>query len=147
MRSISKKLELDHKASEIFNALIQPSAIQQWWQVKTAIVLPKKGGIWSAAWGENIDEADYIVSATISEFEVDSKLVLSNYVYDSKQGSLPFEFDPETTFEIGSLESNKSQLIVNQTGFPDSAVADEHFESCIVGWENTLQNLQEYLKK
>lgn len=128
----------------VFAALITPSHLRGWWSVARAIVIPKVGGTWSAAWGEDEDAPDYTSAATIRVFETDSKLVLSDYRYTSKNGDLPFEADFETTFEIQPTESG-CELIVTQTGFPTDAVADDFYAGCETGWNQSLDALEAFL--
>ena len=138
--------EFKHPAATVFAALITPSQIRGWWSVNRAIVIPKTGGIWCAAWGEDEDVPDYTSSATIKEFQPEYRLVLGEYQYVSPAGGLPFEADFETTFEVKSLGEG-SQLTVTQAGFPSEPIADEYYGACESGWQRSLDALENYLDR
>ena len=53
---------------QMFHLLITPSAIRGWWGASRAIVTPKPGGTWVAAWGDE-DDPDYISTATLVEYD------------------------------------------------------------------------------
>lgn len=127
-------------------ALITPSAIQQWWQVKTAIVLAEVGGRWTASWGDDVDRPDYIGSAFIKEYQPFQRLTLSDYQYYSKNGPLPFELQTEVVFEIQPSDDG-SLFTVTQTGFPTDLEADPFYNGCVQGWRTTLDNLKNYLEQ
>lgn len=147
MRSIEQKICVDGDGLDVFNSLITPSRINDWWKTSTAIVNPKKGGIWMAAWGEDIDAPDYVTSAVLSEFEPGKRLVMSNFDYMSKSGPLPFEAEFETSFSITGLSGTETELTVIQTGFPEEKTADEFYAGCLRGWADTLASLKIHLQK
>src|SRR3972149_7822260 len=51
--------ELDASPETVFQLLITPSAIREWWQASRAIVDAREGGVWGAAWGSSEDDPDY----------------------------------------------------------------------------------------
>ena len=132
--------------SSVFAALITPSQLRGWWSVSRAIVIPKTNGIWCATWGEDEDSPDYASSATITVFEPDRRLVLSDYKYVSPEGGLPFEANFETTFEIQAIDDG-AELTVTQTGFPADSVADEYYAGCETGWRQSLDGLERFLNE
>lgn len=129
----------------MFDLLITPSAIRGWWGASHAIVMPKLGGIWSAAWG-NEDDPDYISTATLIEYDPPRRLAMRYGEYYAKTGSLPFEFsdDAVTIFTI-EPDGNGSILRVEQTGFPSDPIADEFYAACETGWKNTFQGIRRFL--
>ena len=129
--------------ARVFAALLTPSDIRNYWSASQAIIIPKSGGTWAVTWGENEDQPDYITSAQISKFEPDRILKLSKFVYQSPEGDLPFDHDLETEFQIEPTP-NGSRLTVLQTGFPDDPSADEFFEGCEKGWQDTLSAMKKY---
>lgn len=147
MRSIEQKICVETGSLDVFNSLITPSRINEWWKSSTAIVNPKKGGIWMASWGEDIDAPDYVTSAVLSEFDPGQRLVMSDYDYLSKSGPLPFEAEFETSFLISELSESETELKVIQTGFPDEKTADGFYAGCLQGWEDTLANLKIHLQQ
>ncbi len=143
-RSIEQTVELNAVPEQAFQALITPSAICQWWQANRAIVLAQPGGLWMAAWGEDVDRPDYVCGYTISQFVPAARLEFRNPVYYSKHGPLPFEAEFVVNFEIKKTNQGCA-LTVRQTGFPVSSEADEFYAGCVAGWQNTLKNLRDYL--
>lgn len=129
---------------QVFALLHKPSAIRQWWGVSRAIVLPQPGGFWSAAWGESEDEPDYITSATIAVFDPPHRLVLTNYQYYARSGSLPFKANFHVEFLV-SPHKDGASLRVTQDGFPATADGESFLEGCIVGWRNTFIGIRAYL--
>ena len=61
--------EFSVSAEKMFEILHKTSAICVWWGASRAIVLPEENGIWTADWGEDEDNPDYIRSFVIKEFE------------------------------------------------------------------------------
>ena len=143
-RSITRDILLPAPPERVFELLITPSAIRHWWQANRAIVMPVSGGIWAAAWGEDEDDPDYIVSATLRVFDPPMRLVLADYRYYAKTGPMPFEADFTTEFKIES-HGEQTKLIVTQDGFPAAAEADEYYRGCEQGWEATLQGILDYV--
>ncbi|MEZ5306227.1 MAG: SRPBCC domain-containing protein [Pyrinomonadaceae bacterium] len=151
---INRALETrDHKHREefavapdaMFDALITPSAIREWWGAANAIVFPKVGGFWCAAWGDE-DSPDYITKFRIADIERPFRIVFTDTVYYAKSGRLPFEADFTTMFKIDELGFGCS-LTVTQEGFPCGPEADEHYEACIVGWKETFAGIRRYFEK
>ncbi len=145
-RSHAAEVTLPVPPEKVFQLLITPSAIRQWWQAARVIVLPKPGGTWAAAWGEDEDEPDYITVATIDEFDPPRRLTLTDYSYRAKSGPMPFQADFTTTFTVVSHEDG-ALLRVRQDGFPCDAVADEFYASCERGWHQTLKNIKKYCEE
>lgn len=129
---------------KMFDLLLKPSAIRQWWSASRAIVLHESGGFWCAAWGESEDEPDYVTSATIEVFEPPRRLVLSNYQYYARSGALPFDADFSVEFLI-SPHLDGVSLRVTQDGFPESDEGQSFLEGCVVGWRNTFMGIRKYL--
>lgn len=100
----------------VFAILNTPSAICAGWGAARAIVLPREGGIWTAAWGADEDSPDYITSARIKVFDPPRRLVLGDFLYYAKTGPLPFQADFTTEFSV-SDSPNGAVLKVVQTDF------------------------------
>lgn len=129
----------------LFGLLLRPSAIREWWGAARAIVLPERGGFWVAAWGESEDDPDYLTMATIATLEPPRRLVLADYRYYSKSGNLPFQADFVTEFIVAPTKSGSS-LRITQDGFPCQPEADEFFEACRKGWEDTFAGIRRFLQ-
>lgn len=130
---------------ELFELLHTPSAIRVWWSAARAIVMPKEGGTWMAAWGDDEDAPDYITAATFAVFDPPKRLVFANYAYDAKTGALPFEADFVTEFVVAPAATG-TVLRVTQDGFPDSPAGEEFLKACEQGWRDTFAGIRRYLE-
>jgi uncharacterized protein YndB with AHSA1/START domain len=130
----------------MFDLLVTPSAIRQWWGVSRAIVLPKEGGTWTAAWGDE-DDPDYISTATLVEFDPPHRMAMKYGKYYAKTGPLPFEFadDALTAFTI-EPNGNGCTLRVEQSGFPCDPIADEFYAACETGWKDTFEGIRTFIR-
>ena len=129
----------------MFEALVTPSAIRSWWGAAKAIVLPQVGGTWVASWGEDENDPDYISSFKILEYDPPKRLLLAEGKYFARDGQPPFVMDKMTTeFVIEDRNDGMSALRITQDGFPSEKVADDFYEACIVGWENTFEGIRKY---
>jgi uncharacterized protein YndB with AHSA1/START domain len=129
---------------EIFALLVTPSAIRDWWSAARAIVIPRQGGTWAAAWGESEDAPDYVTAATIAVYQPPRHLRLTDYQYLSKDGPLPFEADFSIDF-IVEPRGDGALLRVVQHGFPAGPEADEFYRGCEQGWTDTLAGIRRFL--
>ena len=138
---------LDATPQQVFDLLVIPSAIRQWWGASHAIVYAREGGVWTAAWGDE-DDPDYISTAMLVEFERPRRLVMKYGQYYARSGQLPFEFAADA-LTIFTIEPNgeRCSLRVEQTGFPCDTTADDFYAACEVGWKNTFSGIREYLRK
>ena len=135
----------DIPPERMFELLQTPSAIRGWWGASHVIVMPRAGGVWTAAWGEE-DDPDYISIATLVEYDPPKRLVMKYGDYYAKSGTLPFKFadDALTSFTIAP-DGEGCRLRVEQTGFPCDAAADEFYAACETGWENTFEGIRRHL--
>jgi uncharacterized protein YndB with AHSA1/START domain len=128
----------------MFEILVTPSAIRGWWGATRAIVLPEVGGVWIASWGDNENDADYITSFKILEYEPPKRLLLGDTKYFGREGQPPFELGKMTTeFIVESLGEGCS-LRITQDGFPADPIADDFYDACVVGWDNTFEGIRKY---
>ena len=145
MRSITREVRLPVRADAAFALLHTPSAIRAWWSAARAVVAPRPGGIWIAAWGSDEDAPDYITSARIIVWDPPRTLRLGHFQYYRKDGQeLPFVAALETEFSVSPHDSG-SLLRVHQAGFPDEAIADAFFAACRAGWAATFEGIQRYV--
>lgn len=126
----------------IFDLLIRPSAIRQWWGASQAIVLAETEGTWAAIWGADEDEPDYITVARISAFDPPSLLELSDYRYAAKDGKLPFEAAFTTRFSC-KPDATGTLLRVDQAGFPVDQ--EDFYQACVQGWTDTFAGIRRFL--
>jgi uncharacterized protein YndB with AHSA1/START domain len=129
----------------MFHLLITPSAIRGWWGASRVIVIPRVGGVWSAAWGDE-DDPDYISAATLVEYDRPRRMVMKFGEYHARSGELPFKFagDAVTVFTVEPTAEG-CKLRVEQTGFPAESVADDFYAACETGWKNTFQGIRDHV--
>lgn len=139
-------MELPVSPNRVFELLITPSAICQWWNADRAIVMAIENGVWAAAWGQEEDNPDYISSSTIKTFDPPRRLVLDDCKYYARAGQPPFEANMTIEFVIEE-SPHGAVLRVIQDGFPVDPVADEFYVACEIGWKNTFNNIRQYLTK
>ena len=138
--------ELDASPKTVFQLLITPSAIREWWQASRAIVDAREGGVWGAAWGSSEDDPDYTGFYRIGAFVPPRRIVFTDAKYYAKTGPLPFKADFVTEFLIHPTAGG-CVLQVTQDGFPVDPVADDFYKACEIGWKNTFAGIHAYLEK
>ena len=143
MRSIEDEETILAPVCRVFEALVTPTDICQWWQATTAIIFAETGGLWVARWGHENDP-DYLSAATLSVYDPPHRLVMSDFRYQAKSGPLPFDAKMETEFRLED-QGEQTLLRVRQTGFPDDTAADPFLQGCVTGWRTTLTGLSSYL--
>jgi len=139
------EIELPAPPEPVFALLHTPSAIRGWWGAARAVVIPRPGGTWAAAWGDSEDQPDYVTSAVLRVFEPPRRLVFTDFQYLARTGPLPFQADLTTEF-IVEPRAGGSCLRVVQDGFPTDPAADAFFAACEVGWRNTFEGIRRYLQ-
>lgn len=144
-RSIYKEWLIERDIDSVFQYLVLPSKIKQWWSAQSAIILPERGGLYIVSWGKDEDDPDYISSATIVEIDPPGKLSLSYERYYTKFGRLPFEANLEVEFTL-MKQGESTKLALQQTGFPNDTIADEFYAGCIQGWEDTITAFKNLLE-
>ena len=143
-REITQTIEIDQVPDIIFAALLNPSAIIEWWQANTAIVVKENNGIYAVSWGENIDDPDFVTTSMIRDLVPQKSFSLEYLSYVAKTGGLPFEAKMNVHFIITPENKSSSILEISQTGFPDDPIADEYIKGCKAGWNQVLGNIKEY---
>ncbi len=128
----------------MFEILLQPSAIRGWWGAARAIVVPRAGGLWAAAWGDSEDEPDYVAAGRIRVLEPPRRLLLGDFIYHARTEPLPFDADLTTEFVV-EPRTGGCQLRVVQDGFPTDTAADSFYAACEVGWRNTFAGIRRFL--
>ncbi len=140
------RIELAAAPEEVFKLLITPSAIRSWWGASRAIVAPRAGGVWAAAWGDDEDIPDYVTVYKIKAIEPPRRLFLADTKYFAKSGPPPFHANLTTEFTVEPT-ADGSILQVTQDGFPADAFADEFYTACEKGWCDTFNSVKRYLEQ
>jgi uncharacterized protein YndB with AHSA1/START domain len=132
-------------STRAFALLHTPSAIRKWWNAQTAIVQARQNGVWAATWGSDEDAPDYICVARLMTFEPPRRLVMGKFEYMTKDShGLGFNAELETEFTV-SANGTGSVLRVEQRGFPDEAIADAFYASCVKGWSDTFDGIERFV--
>lgn len=142
------EIDLPAPPERVFALLHTPSAIRQWWGAARVVVIPRPGGVWAAAWGDDEDDPDYITTATMTVFDPpppEGRIRFEKYEYVSKHGPLPFEADFVTEFTVGPNGAGSSILNVRQDGFPTGPEADDFYAACRKGWHDTFDSIRRYV--
>ena len=140
-RIIEKEIRINAASKIVFNALISPSLIKQWWYVNSAIVIPQKNGVYALTWGDSLDNPDFITVSRLTEFDFGKKLVMTNESYYSPHGGLPFDSLLVATFTLVQGQDS-TVLKILQEGIPKAPTADQFYEDTVKGWETTLKSLK-----
>ncbi len=140
-RSIKQQYHIDASPEQVFRALITPSAIRQWWDAARAIVIPEPGGVYAVAWGPEEDAPDYISVSTLAVYDPPNELRFTDFRYLSSGGALPFEPALDLRFRLEAA-ADGTLLRLEQTGFPEEAVADDFYHACVQGWQDTMRKVQ-----
>jgi hypothetical protein len=61
----------------------------------------------------------------------------------AQAGASPFEMNMTTEFTVEPREEGCTLKVVND-GFPTDGSADEFYEACVVGWQNTFDGIRKY---
>lgn len=130
---------------KLFEILMKPSAIREWWSAARVVINPREGGTWAAAWGDVEDDPDYVTAAKIRELDPPSRLVLSDYEYYAKEGDDSFDMEFTTEFLVEPADGG-AMLRVSQEGFPEGPGGDEFLSACKKGWEDTFAGIRRYLE-
>lgn len=135
----------DAKPETIFNLLVTPSAIRQWWGASHVIIDRKQRGLWVGVWGDE-DSPEYITACRMSVYDPPNRIMFSDWEYYSSKGPLPFEAQLTSDFTVHPVSSGKTLLRVVQDGFPCDSAADEFYAGCEIGWRETFAGIRRYLE-
>lgn len=144
-RLVRHEADLRVPPEAAFAALVTPGAIRAWWGAARAVVVPRVGGTWAAAWGADEDAPDIVTTARIAEYRPPHRLVLSDYEVIAKTGPQPFRAAFTVTFQIAALGAG-SRLTVTQDGFPFDPVADAFLAGCEAGWRASLEAFSRFVE-
>lgn len=145
-REITQEYTINSGPDTAFDALLKPGMIKKWWYASSAIVMPEEGGIYAVTWGDDIDHPDYISVAKIAKMVKPQLLLLTDFQYRSKDGTLPFEADLDVEFTLEPGDSG-TKLSVSQRGFPEDEIADEFYNGCVQGWIDTMTSFKKVVEE
>lgn len=146
MRTLSFSENFACTPQELFDALHTPSALRSWWNADRVIIIPRKNGMYAAAWGEDEDDPEYVSSGIYGVYDPPYKSILVDFRYYAKSDPADFEDLMSVTYEITSRDS-EAHLQLTHAGFPEGAEADAYFEACTQGWVTSLKSLKTYVEQ
>ncbi|MCY3628415.1 MAG: SRPBCC domain-containing protein [Bacteroidota bacterium] len=146
MRTLSFSENFACTPQELFDALHTPSALRSWWNANRVIIIPRTNGMYSAAWGEDEDDPEYVSSGIYRVYDPPYKSVIEDFRYYAKSDPADFEGLMSITYEI-TARNSEAHLQLTHTGIPEGDEADAYFEACTIGWVETLKNLKKYVEK
>ena len=145
-RKIKREIRVDNTGGKVFKALVTPSTVKKWWGASQVIIVPDEGGTYALSWGDDIDKPEYVATAKIDSFKPNVELHLTDYTYLKGEEYLPFKAHFRVEFKV-ECYNNYCILVVTHSGFPKDKKADSFYNECIVGWDETLENLKELIEK
>lgn len=144
MRTISCKEIFSCTPQALFDALHTPSSVRAWWHADRIIVIPREGGVFTAAWGEHEDDPIHVSSGTYEVFAPPHKIVMVDLKYYAQTGPSMPDAPISITYDI-SPHPEGAQLKLTHAGFPEEGEGDAYFEGCVQGWKMSLDSLRSYL--
>ena len=142
LREVTQKIEIAQEQEHIYNAILSPSAITEWWGAQSAIITKENNGIYAVSWGNNIDDPDFVTVSFIRNYVPPKGLSLEYFSYSAKSGELPFEAKMTVHFSITPIGKLICELKIQQTGIPNDPIADDYYNGCIIGWNQVLDNIK-----
>ena len=142
-RSVTDSIELPHPPKTVFEWLVTPSAICDWWQASRALVVAEPDGYWMAAWGTSPDTPDFVTAARLDVYEPPRRLRLGQTRYTTAAGPLPFPMHMTIEFSLEAVPSG-TRLSVVQAGFPTDPAADPFYQGCVQGWRDTFASMARF---
>ncbi len=144
-RSISESISIVARPAIVFDVLIRPTCIRQWWFAKRVIIRPKVGGALAITWGENEDDPDYFALAEIRALKPNTQLKIEYLDSFAKTGGLPSEAQMTVSFDIHE-NAKGSTLSILQEGIPNNSEFDNYYKDCIKGWNEVANKIKEVVE-
>jgi uncharacterized protein YndB with AHSA1/START domain len=127
----------------MFDMLITPSAVRQWFGASTAIIDAREGGSWVAAFGEGERDADFVTSFGILRFEPPKRLLLgSGKLFIENKWPIATNI---TTDLVVEPHAAGCTLRIIQELSPYDELLDDYFDACVAGWQNSFEGMRSYL--
>jgi len=142
-RRVNRSTTIQASAARVLEAFLDAELMKQWWGATRALVEPRKGGIWAAAWGEPGQGYRYVVSGVVKSLKPAKRLKLDPLVYFN------WERPVLGPMRLGISVREKDGLTrvsVRQDGYGDGPDWDWYYEAVVKGWRDALANLKEFLE-
>ena len=140
---IEEEIIIGADSAEVFENLITPTDIGEWWNADSVIVTPEKGGVWILSRGPDEDELDFVISGRIQIIDSPNHLQLQELY--CLRGSESSAGDPDMfcQFELESLQ-NGTKLRFTHGGIASKSSFDQFFIIWKEIWKNSLSSLKTY---
>ena len=129
----------------MFEILITPAAVRGWFGASTAVIDPRKGGSWVAAYGEGEGDRDFVNSFRILEYDPPRRLFLGagKLLTENKW---PIATNITTDLLVEPHPGGCTLRIIQELD-PHDALLDDYFDACIAGWQNSFEGIRNYLHR
>jgi uncharacterized protein YndB with AHSA1/START domain len=145
---IKKIIEIDAPAEVVFNALIDPKELTQWFPDK-AVFEPRVGEKMHLTFFPTQNRnKESILNGEVIEFVPNKKLSYTFVPVESCAPGMPQDIKIKptiVTWNIEEISKNKSRLTLTHSGFTKEL--DEMHKKTTAGWSYFVGRLEEYLKK
>ena len=127
----------------MFEVLTTPTAIRNWWGATSVVIDARKGGSLVVASGDGENNAEYVNSFEIQEFEPPTLMRLGSGKYYSGN-NWPIKTNITTEFVIESVPAGCILRIIQESA-PADPLLDDYFDACVAGWHNSFEGIRNYL--
>jgi hypothetical protein len=147
-------------ASErILNAFFDPAALMRWWDVRTAIVVPRPLGVYALAWATTVHRDDVlgplggVFYGIVAEYAPEREFFVADAYW------LPPEGDPigpmglevscavDRPLRKRAASGLQTRLRVRQSGYEEGARWSRYYSVVTPGWLTSLRALKVYLEE
>lgn len=143
-RKVSTSIQVDTDAERALRAFLDPEHMKQWWGVKLALVVERKGGSWALAWGASEHGYRYVVSGIIKSVLPGKRLRVDSLVYFSPD--YPVLGPMRLSINVRERDA-RTRVTVRQDGYGEGPDWDRYYEAVGKGWKVALRNLKAFLEK
>ena len=142
-RKVSRSIQIYATPSRVFQAFLDAEQLKQWWGVSTALIEPRKGGVYALGWSEAGQGFDYVGCGVIKSYAPNKRLRIDSMVYFGP-GHPPLG---PMRLTVNLLErEDRTRVAVRQEGFGTGPVWDQYYEAVSQGWKGALKNLKTFLE-
>lgn len=143
-RKVSRSVQIAASPERVLKAFLDPEEIKKWWGATRALVEPRKGGVWAAAWGEAGQGYLYVVTGVLKSLQPGKRLRLDPLVYFSYKSEV---LGPMRLSISVKEKAGKTRVSVRQDGYGTGPDWDWYYQSVFSGWKDTLGSLKQYLEE
>jgi hypothetical protein len=127
----------------MFEILITPSAIRDWYGASKVVVEARKGGSWITSWGESDKDFEHVNSFEILEFDPPRRMLFGSGKY-FVEDRWPIVTDITTDLLIEPQPAGCLFRIIQELD-PADPLLDDYFDACIAGWQNAFDGIRNYI--